>query len=537
MTVKAATFDGEWFQLQPVFERLPEKCRADVRGDLFQRPLCRCGYKLGSEAPQVTSDLKESCRDGILNFVRYLHGNREKLESYILSIKNPIALKSLSKLMGLNIEKASPSTVIPLLSSEVLTELNNALSHGGWIVKELDIEAFVDLVQGRRFKLEDLKRIFFKWVGSEDQAIVHVKGQNLSLASSLKECIAKYGEQGERLYLDIDRELSDQPLLSLENFHQDNASLPAFDRIRLGAYSKEQLLSLLAREEVAVLKKKIRAEIFHRAWDKPVSDETLQTVADLPTKSLLSICKYYHDAAKLNGVEKFSKALAPLNLLYHRIEYDNSKSSIVDDDIVTQIRSAYGEMEKAYSKQSDKYTGAHNDRYLIEALVGTVLIFDGLRYDLWLMLREIMESEGWTITDTTYVLPLPTTTSNFRQVIGIGEDRSGYIKGRSFALLKWAEKEWPKEVKKLLKGDEDIKLLHFNFIDTKMHASTLDLYPLYMLIREEFINGILPLIRDIRSFTIVSDHGFAASNKIKERYSHGSDSPWERVLPFVQIIG
>jgi len=58
-----------------------------------------------------------------------------------------------------------------------------------------------------------------------------------------------------------------------------------------------------------------------------------------------------------------------------------------------------------------------------------------------MMLKEIMQSEGWTIKDTPYLLPMPTTTSNFRQVIGIGEDRSGHIKGKSFALLKWAEKD------------------------------------------------------------------------------------------------
>ena len=538
MTIKAATFDGEWFQLYPEFERLPEKCRADVRGDIFQRPQCRCGFKLGSGPPAVTSDLKERCSNGVLNFVRFLHGNRDRLESYILSIKNPVTLKSLSKLMGLNIEKVSPSAVIPFFSDEVLMELNAALSNGGWVVRDINIDDFVGLVRGRRFRLEDLKSIFFKWVGPEDQAIIHIRDQNVSLASSLKECISKYGEQGERLSLDIERELSDRPLLSLEDFQQGKASLPVLDRIRFGEYSKEQLLSILEKEDIAVLKKKIRGEIFHRAWGRPISDETLRSVADPAARSLLSICSILYNKDKYNGVQKFSRVMAPLNLLGRKLNFDNANISVVDDDILTQVGNAYREIEKGYGKSSDKFTGAHEEMHLVDALAGIVMIFDGLRYDLWLMLREIMESEGWTIKDAPYVLPLPTTTSNFRRVIGIGEDRSGYIKGRSFTLLKWAEKDaGRKEIKQLLKGGEDIKLLHFNFIDSKMHASTLDLYPLYMLIREEFINGILPLIRDIRSFIIVSDHGFTDSKKIKERYSHGADSPWERVLPFVQIMG
>jgi len=538
MTIRAATFNGEWFQLQPEFEKLPDKCRSDVRGDLFQRPICRCGYKMGAEPPVVASDLKELCTEGILNFARFLQGNRGRLESYILSIKNPVTLKSLSKLMGFNIDKVSPSAVIPLLSDEVLAELNTALSNGGWDVKEINIDDFVSVVRGRRFRLEDLKSIFSKWVGSEEQAIIHVRDQNSSLATSLKECIAKYGEQGERLGLDIERELSDQPLLNLEDFQRGNASLPVFDRIRFEAYSKDQLLGLLAKEEVAVLKRKIRTEIFHRAWGRPIADETLQSVVDPAAKSLLAICKVYCDGAKYNGIDKFTKVLAPLNLMHQRLKYDNATSSTVDDDIVAQIEAAYSAIEKEYNKSSEKFAGAKDERYLMEELASTVIIFDGLRYDLWMMLKEIMQSEGWTIKDTPYLLPMPTTTNNFRQVIGIGEDRSGHIKGKSFALLKWAEKDaGRKAIKQLLKGDADIKLLHFNFIDSKMHATTLDLYPLYVIIKEEFTTGILPLLRDIRSFIIVSDHGFARSKNIKERYSHGGDSSWERVLPFVQVTG
>jgi hypothetical protein len=539
ITVKAATFDCEWFQLQPEFEKLPDKCWTDAKSDLFEHPQCRCGYKMGAEPPVIATDLKERCAAGISNFVRFLHSNRERLESYILSVKNPVTQKTLSRLMALNIGKVLASVAIPLLTDEVLTELNNALSNGGWIVKNINIDDFVNAVRGRRFRVDDLKEIFFKWMGDpEEQAIIHIKDQNVSLASILKESIAKYGEQGERLALHIERELLDHPHLTISDFRQGDVSLPVFDKIKFELYHKEQLLDLLEKEDITALKKKIRSDIFHRAWGRAISDQTFQTVIDGGAKSLLSICKIYGDAAKYHGVEQISKTLAPMNLLYHRLKFDNSNSLIIDDDIVTQIENAFNKLEKEYAKSPEKFSGAEDGQYLVGSLAGTVLVFDGLRYDLWIMLREIILAEGWTVKEIPYVLQTPTTTVNFRQTIGIGESTEGHINGRSFGLFKWAEKDaGRKGLKQFLKRGEDIKILHFNFIDSKMHASTMDLYPLFMLIKDEFVNGVLPIMRDIHSFIIVSDHGFTAANKIKDRYLHGGDSVWERVLPFVEVRG
>jgi len=110
---------------------------------------------------------------------------------------------------------------------------------------------------------------------------------------------------------------------------------------------------------------------------RPIADETLQSVVDPAAKSLLAICKVYCDGAKYNGIDKFTKVLAPLNLMHQRLKYDNATSSTVDDDIVAQIEAAYSAIEKEYNKSSEKFAGAKDERYLMEELASTVIILMG----------------------------------------------------------------------------------------------------------------------------------------------------------------
>ena len=173
--------------------------------------------------------------------------------------------------------------------------------------------------------------------------------------------------------------------------------------------------------------------------------------------------------------------------------------------------------------------------YIKENIKGTVVILDGLRYDLWFMLKKLLADEGFRMKEEPFAIPTPSLTSNFRKSIGI-TDEKGIINGKSYALLKWAERDIGKRgLKKFLGGNEEIKFLHFNFIDAKAHSSTVDLYPLYMTIKGEFINGIIPVLKEIQSFYLMSDHGFSDTKRLKERYTHGKDSIWETILPFVKV--
>lgn len=95
---------------------------------------------------------------------------------------------------------------------------------------------------------------------------------------------------------------------------------------------------------------------------------------------------------------------------------------------------------------------------------------------------------------------------------------------------------WGKRsLRKFLQGSENIKFLHMNFIDAKIHQSSLDLYPLYLSILDEFVHGILPILKEIRTFTLMADHGFTDTHRLASRYTHGKGGMWETLVPYVKV--
>jgi hypothetical protein len=168
-----------------------------------------------------------------------------------------------------------------------------------------------------------------------------------------------------------------------------------------------------------------------------------------------------------------------------------------------------------------------------ERMKGVVAVMDGLRYDRWLILKEVLENEGRKLREPPFVISAPTSTSHFRKLLGIAEE--GEIDGR-IALMKWSERGFhTREFNRFLKGSTETNVLHFNFIDAKVHNATLDIYPLYLNIKSEFIHGIVPILKNLPRFILIADHGFIDTGRMKERYTHGGNTIWETVLPFVEV--
>lgn len=537
--VTSVTFPGEWWEVKRELDKLPESCKEDLNYELFLNPVCKCGFWIGSEPLEVNTNFVDMCKTGLYNFLRLfqLHENREKLDSYILSIKDAgqkDRAKRLSSLIHLDVDKTAPSLVLPLLTDEILQEIEKAFK-GRWKVKEVRVTDFVNQVKGRRFKYSKLKDAFLRWIGEEEECIIHVKEQNGPGTHLIKEELSKYGIQGERLYLEIEGDLTCHSPEDLEVL-MEKGSLPALEGINWALYPTDELIDFLQKEKIGYLKKRLRGEIFHRLWDKVISDSRIQAVEDGMMKNLLYILKLMSEEAKYRDIEVFTKVMAPLVFLFEKVIYENAPDEMVGKEVTERIREKIEGLSRKYAGSADRLGGARDMPYVKECLKGVVVVLDGLRYDLWFLLRGIMEKEGWKIKEEPFRVLAPSSTSNFRQALGIGE--KGSVNGKSYALFKWAERDVGKrDLKKFLKGEEDIKFLHFNFIDTKVHNSTLDLYPLYMTIKGEFINGIVPILKKIHSFYLISDHGFTDTKRLKERYMHGRDSIWETVLPLVEVGG
>jgi hypothetical protein len=545
--VKSLTFELDWWEIRQHLDRLPAMCREDLGYELFNAPVCKCNFRSGDEPPQAENDLTRKCRTGILNFLRLIQApeNREKIDSYLLgagdSGRTDIAGK-ISSILNSKLTDAGLPLIYPLLTDEALEEMEKAFK-GRWKIKEVRVRDFIDAVKGRRLKYGDLRNMFFKWLGSDEETIVWIKDEDEHGVSLLREELCKYGPQGERISREIAGDAAaagpafkggvykGDGLKQAEERLREEGRLDLFEGIKLTTFSTDELFSFLNTEKIGHLKKMLREEIFHRSWGKIISEDKIRATEDGAMKDLLNIIRLTGEESRYKGVERFTKVIAPMNLIVEKLRHDNSYKDNFSGGIMEKIEDRFAQFCREYEKNK---ADANDISGLKEKLQGLVLIFDGLRYDLWLMLREALINEGMKLSEGPLIIDAPTSTLNFRKAMSLEDE--GHFNGRSYVLVKWAEKASGKrELRKVMKLQKDIKFLHFNFIDSKVHGSTLDLYPLFLSVKSEFISGIIPLLKEMNSFYIISDHGFTDTKKFKDRYAHGGGSAWETVIPFAEV--
>ncbi len=551
-TVRSVTFDPDWWALKNELDRMPDVCREDLNYELFNAPVCRCSYRLGDTPPEPADDPAGRCRQGILAFLQVLQApeNREKLESYVLSAgdagREDVAEK-VSSVLNLDLSKANMSLVLPLLTDDVLEEIHRAFK-GRWKIREVRSRDFIDMVRGRRLRHSELSALFYRWAGRDDDTIIWVRDEDEPAEGLIKEELSRYGTDGERIsnrifgkdfrkaaYIVYGGMVSrGEKIRDLESRLRDEGRLGLFEEIRLSSYSTGDLFRLLDTEKIDYMKKRLRTELFHRFRGKIISDETIKSTSDETMRDILRAILIAGREGRCNGVELFTEVIAPLQLCVEKLRHGNIEAAKVDDDVIDRFREKLDQLAGRYGRGTGGTGRVIGIEDVRDTIRGVVAVFDGLRYDLWVMLREELRRGGFTIREKPFRISAPSSTATFREAMGIEE--KGDINGRSYILYKWAERGIGKrEMKKILNSGEDIIFLHFNFIDTKVHSSTLNLYPLFINIRAEFTSAIMPLLKDVGSFFIMSDHGFTDRNRMKDRYSHGGDSVWETILPFAEV--
>lgn len=546
--VKSVTFEHDWWALRNDLNRIPDACREDLNYELFNAPVCMCNYRIGDTPTEISSDLTAKCREGILSFLGVLQSpeNREKLESYLLSVGKENVTEKLTSVLNLDIKNANMSLILPLLTDKVLYEIQMAFK-GRWKTREVRSKDFIDKVRGRRLRHSELRDIFYQWAGPDDDTIIWIKDEDGPGAGLIKDELARYGMDGERIsnrilgkdfrkaaYIVYGGAVSRrEKIRDMENRLKEEGNLGLFEEIRLSSYSTDDLFRLLDTEKIDYMKKRLRTEIFQRLRGKIIGDEKLKSTEDDIMKDILRVIITAGREGRHEGVELFTRVIAPLQLNLEKLGYSNINGAKVDDEVIERPKEDLGRLMTVYNKSSEIAGPAVGIEDVKERIKGVVAIFDGLRYDLWLMFKEELLMEGFEVREETFSISAPSSTFEFRRTMGIEDE--GHFNEKSYILYKWAEKGIGKrEMKKILGSGKDIIFLHFNFIDTKLHNSTLNLYPLFMNLKEEFRSAVMPLLRELGPFYIISDHGFIDRNRMKNRYTHGGGSAWETILPFAK---
>jgi len=152
------------------------------------------------------------------------------------------------------------------------------------------------------------------------------------------------------------------------------------------------------------------------------------------------------------------------------------------------------------------------------ALPWVFLVLDGLRWDLWDLMRPLFESRlGPPRRELLVRTPLPSNTQSARHAWLAGEELTpagadGLLLGRPLILIKSAdEKRKQKLVLEKIHEGLPALMLHLQFVDRRAHQSQLELWPLFRELLEEAEVRLRPILKAIapgRAVVLLSDHGF-----------------------------
>ncbi|MFH1727835.1 MAG: DUF6079 family protein [Pseudomonadota bacterium] len=546
--VPSVTFKYDWFEIESMLSKLPVACNENLAYQLFLSPKCSCGFKIGDQISRNALDFNELLNLGVTNFIKSLQvpSTKERLESYVThmttSDKRTI-VENINSLISISPDSVSIALLYELLTENVLIEIENILK-GKFKLVELKTADFLNLIEGKRFKYNEIKKHFFNWIGENEDAIIWFRNNDNKRKQLLLESFKRYGRKGEALAykletqnLEFDDSLSgDENLNKIGNDLSANEKLEIMSDLNLSVYELDKLFWLLNSEKIKFLKSKIREEIYYRLKGKIISDEILAKTSDDFLKDLLKLQTLMQDNyISKKPKEIFIDIIAPVTILLEKIKFEMSHNSLIDENILPSIMNNYSNLFNRFQKHKQPFADILKiDEIKIE-IKDVLIIFDCLRYDLYNYLKEEFLKNGWKVKDSLYCISKPSTTLKFRETLNISEEE-GYIGEKSYQMLKWAEKNIGKrKLMNFLNSDKDIKIIHFNFIDTKIHNSSLNIFPLYKIIKNEFTEGILPILKNIPAFTLMSDHGFIDTGQLKNRYSHGGNSLWELLLPYVHV--
>ncbi len=173
-----------------------------------------------------------------------------------------------------------------------------------------------------------------------------------------------------------------------------------------------------------------------------------------------------------------------------------------------------------------------------------ILLFDAMRYDLFLAVLPFFEKSGWKHKKLSfYLAPLPSDTRAFREALFphielVNGIEFEYLETR-YIFLSAAEREYKREeLISLLEANPDTSIiLSIGLLDEKIHGTSQSTGSLALelsLFCEQMIVPLLNSVASQRDIIIMNDHGFIEhqnyAQKSEPRYSHGGNSFQERIV-------
>lgn len=225
-----------------------------------------------------------------------------------------------------------------------------------------------------------------------------------------------------------------------------------------------------------------------------------------------------------------------------------SPALIIKNDIEDSCAKIFSEKNAKWENNKTSVSAIHD--FLRAAHKPIIFLFDALRYDLFLAIKQMFEKAGWKHKKTSiYLSPLPSDTQAFREALFPKIDLESGLQftheENSFIFLSAAERDYKRdELVSLLKGNPEATLiLSIGILDEKIHGTSQSTESIASEIGLFCEQTIFPIISDstfTHDIVIMNDHGFIENRnyaqKSEPRYSHGGNSFQERIVYTARFI-
>ncbi|MBI3928580.1 MAG: hypothetical protein HY319_23780 [Armatimonadetes bacterium] len=554
-------------RLRHLAGQLPRPCRRRVEDQLVLGVRCECGFSIGDPAPQVP-DLVEEARCALVCAAGWLTAapSQERLEAHLRHLRQvgqEERARGIEAVLAAAAELAQPrdlpafwgricGQLVAALDPRTLQALNRALT-GHPLLVPRRLEDLARQLEGQRLPPARLRQLFERWLEADplpDDAWVHVQGENSDAGAAGRWLAAWLAQHEVAPNSSLRRRYELEPPDRVEDFSPEAAEA---ETELLAAGALEEITRGLQPVQAALVERlfpKTSSEFCRRALRRALENpvEAGRLARELPAgpwehlEAARSVASTLERVAA-GGCAELARALRE----WARVRDLDLGCGFLTPDLEQGVQRLLE--ERLAATPLEGLALAEVPEQLVRPLLGhgplVVLVIDALRWDLWELLRPLVEAElGPALRETVAVAPYPSVTREGRVSLLTGSDprtetprgADGLLLGRSLTLLRAADERRHRErCLDLLKSPPPALMLHLGFVDRRIHESQLELWPLYQELLAEAKGRLTPLIRAVPSgstLLITADHGFLAPGEPgRRRLPHGGDSLQERLVP------
>ncbi|MEK7812971.1 MAG: DUF6079 family protein [Candidatus Desantisbacteria bacterium] len=344
--------------------------------------------------------------------------------------------------------------------------------------------------------------------------------------------------------------------LAEQRIRDQNQTEQFLKELNLSARTIDELLQLIGGEQIFkfVSKEAVRlllTRLLTGEIQQPLSIEStrpdwyhLQMANDLSL--LLWGMKTY--LAEKDLFNAYINHISPINFLIERLASNNFREGILVESTLKDLRQRVNQLTKEYQQRFSAELSKHKHwttadffkrifqpiRAKYKDAVCFILILDGGRWDIVEYLLPALKAclPNHELSSITPLEALEPTTTEINRNAIVGTLLEEDEKAAFYTYVEGINKR--EEIGHALNDEKPIKVLNFNFIDSRLHTTVLEPPIFYEELALELKANILPYFKNLPAQSLIfmlSDHGFLYQPSKKEAYSHGGASVFEKVIP------